>query len=54
MEGDYKDVEQQLEIANKVKEDSLRQLKKLQVSLISWETLFKLFENHWEKPLKTG
>lgn len=31
LEGDFKDMEQQLEIANKVKDDSVRQLKKLQV-----------------------
>lgn len=35
LEADYKDIEQQLEIANKVKEDSLRQLKKLQVIVFS-------------------
>lgn len=32
VEGDLKDIEQQLEHVNKVKEDALRQLKKLQVS----------------------
>lgn len=31
LEGDYKDLEQQLEMHNKVKEDALKQLKKLQV-----------------------
>lgn len=32
LEADYKDLEQQLEMHNKVKEDALKQLKKLQVS----------------------
>lgn len=32
LEADYKDVEQQLEMHNKLKDDALKQLKKLQVS----------------------
>lgn len=31
LEADFKDVEQQLEIHNKIKDDALKQLKKLQV-----------------------
>lgn len=31
LEADYKDLEQQLEMNNKIKEDALKQLKKLQV-----------------------
>lgn len=33
LEADYKDLEQQLEMHNKVKEDALKQLKKLQAQL---------------------
>ena len=33
IEADYKDMEQQLEMHNKVKEDALKQLKKCQVKL---------------------
>jgi len=33
IEGDYKAMEQQVEMANKIKEDALKQLKKLQVCL---------------------
>lgn len=32
LEGDFKAMEQQVEMANKVKEDAIKQLKKLQVS----------------------
>lgn len=32
LEGDYKDLEQQIELSNKMKEDAMKQLKKLQVS----------------------
>ena len=35
LEADYKDLEQQMEMNNKLKDDALKQLKKMQVS--SWE-----------------
>lgn len=34
MEGDVKDLESQLEMSNKVKEDALKQMRKLQVNLM--------------------
>ena len=33
LEGDMKNIEQQVEMANKVKEDSVKQLRRLQVRL---------------------
>jgi len=36
LEGDFKSMEQQVDTANKIKEDAVKQLKKFQVCLCLW------------------